>query len=93
MGDIPDEDDEVITEGELNLGGLMGLIMTYYVISGTVVLFLILRPLKLIQPVLNALGDFRVVGLVVLAIGALFINVIAVGLLVLNAENVKHIFR
>lgn len=93
MPDDSDEDNDVLSDGELNLGALMGTLLVYYTLSGTVVLFLILRPLKIIQPVLNALGEFRVVGLVLLAIVALFVNIVAVGLLILNAENAKHIFQ
>ena len=71
----------------------MGLISGYYILSGTIVLFLILRPLKVIQPILGALGTFRVVGLVLLAIAALFLNVVVMGLLILNAESAKHLFE
>jgi len=92
---MPDDSDEndALSEGEFRIGGLMGLISGYYILSGTVVLFLILRPLKIIQPILDALGSFRVAGLVLLAIAALFLNVVVMGLLILNAERVKHLFE
>jgi len=93
MPDDSDEEDDVLSEGEFRIGALMGLISGYYILSGTIVLFLILRPLKVIQPILSALGTFRVVGLVLLAIAALFLNVVVMGLLILNAESAKHLFE
>ena len=93
MGSGSDDDNDVLSREELNLGGAAGLISSYFVLSGTVVLFLVLRPLKLYQPILNALGEFRVVGMVLLAIVALFINTVVFGFLILNADKVKHIFR
>lgn len=88
-----DEDRNVIGEGEATLAKFVGLLAGYYAISGTVVLFLLLRPLNLVQPLLDALGPLRTVGLVILAAGFLFINVVMVGFLIMNAGKVESILN
>lgn len=89
-----DEADDADEPVEVNaLHKIFGFVATYYIISGTVVLFILLHEIKLAKPILEAMGPFHLVGQVIMAIFALLANTVAMGFLALNMDKIAPFFE
>lgn len=89
---MSDEETRKLTEEDATFSRIFGTLLAYYVLAGTVVIFIVLNWLSWAQPILDALGPFRTIGQGVLLIASLMLNILGMGLIVKNAGKIEAFY-
>ena len=88
-----DEDSQTMGSDELWFAGLLGLLVGYFTLSGSISLLIYLRWLGISRTIADAIEPLSGAAVGVLGVFSVFINFIMMSFLIYNSEQVRALLQ